>query len=321
MGGENRFTTNKPKILDGFDKLKNIQIGVVSSIDDPYSMGRIKVFIPGQPEVGGDNGTATEDLPWCFPMVPKFFTSGPKVGEGVLVFIISKQKTHSDRFYLGPIISQPDKLNFDPINSTALTPMTFTLVGPNTDPTRIPELNGVFPRVDDISVQGRYNTDFIFRKNEILLRAGKFVESDKTENNPYPFKFNTDTPGYIQIKNNINLTINSALSNEVGSAVNIVGSKINLLTHKDGSPRFNLANQDSQLSDEEILNILEKAHPLPFGDILVQYLKLFRTAFLNHVHNNNGLTPTGLGDGAVKKFSNDAPDLENRMLSKNIRIN
>jgi hypothetical protein len=42
---------------------------------------------------------------------------------------------------------------------------------------------------------------------------------------------------------------------------NIVGSKINLITHKDGAPRFNVMNQDTQISDEEILNILENAQP------------------------------------------------------------
>ena len=319
MGAENRFITNKGKILDGLNKIRKIQLAVVTSIDDPYSMGRVKAKIPGQPENGGDDGVLDEDLTWCYPMVQKFFSSTPRVGEGVLIFTFDDQKTHSDRFYLGPIISQLDKLDSDPIGSTGLRPFTFTLIAPSTDPNRIPELNGVFPRVDDVAMQGRYNTDLIFRKNEILLRAGKFVESDKTPNNPYPFKFNTDTPGYIQIKNNVSFSPYVVSNPDIGSAVNIVANKINLLTHKDGAPRFNLANQESQLSDEEMLNILAQAHPLPFGDILVEYLRLFKTAFLNHVHN--GGTPTGIGDGAVAKFSKEAGDLENRMLSKNIRIN
>lgn len=315
MGAENRFTTNKGRIMDGYDRIKKIQLGVVASVDDEYSMGRIKVFIPGQPEVGGDDGTPTKDLPWCYPLLQKFFSSTPKVGEGVLVFIFDDQKTHSDRFYSGPIISQLDKLNFDPISSTGLMPFSFTIITPQVNSATIPALKGVFPRTDDIAIQGRYNTDLIFRKNEILLRAGKFVESEKNINNPYSFEFNTTTPGYIQIKNNVQF------NPDIGSAVNIVANKINLLTHKDGAPRFNLANQDNQLSDAEMLNILAKAHPLPFGDVLVEYLKLFKTAFLNHVHNNNGMKPTGLGEGSVKVFSDKAPDLENRMLSKNIRIN
>lgn len=321
MGAENKFITNQPSIMSGFDRIRKIQLGVVSSVDDDYAMGRIKVFIPGQPEVGGDDGTAPEKLPWCYPMLQKFFSSTPKKGEAVLVFTFDNQKTHSDRFYLGPIISQLDKLNFDPASSTSLMPFSFTLVGPQVSPDRIPALKGVFPRTDDIAVQGRNNTDLIFRDNEILLRAGKFIKVPKNGNNPYDLEFNTTTPGYIQIKNNVNFTPNVAGNTNVGSAINVVANKINLLTHKDGAPRFNLADQESQLTDDEMLNILAKAHPLPFGDILVQYLKLFKTAFLNHVHNNNGMKPTGLGDGAVKKFSDEAPDLENRMLSKNIRIN
>ena len=107
-----------------------------------------------------------------------------------------------------------------------------------------------------------------------------------------------------------------------------MGSKINLITHKDGTPRFNqngnLINQDTQISDEKILEILETAHPLPFGDLLVQYLILLKNAFLNHVHNYNGIPPTDLTVGTtlpVKEFNSKAEDLENRMLSKNIRIN
>ena len=325
MSAENKFITNRPKILSTLETLKNVQIGVVMSVDDPQSLGRIKVSIPGPSDKGGDLGLSVDQLPWCYPMVPKFFSSTPKVGEGVFVFIISTQKTHSDRLYLGPIISQLDRLNNDQVNSTALSPFTFATMAPNVDVSRIPALNGVFPKTDDIAIQGRYNTDTIYRKNEILIRAGKFVESKPNENNPYPFEFNSTTQGYIQIRNDAPLAPKTDTKQELGTVTNIVANKINLLTHKDGYPRFNLTNQDNLIGDDELLKILETAHPLPFGDLLVQYLKLLKNAFINHVHNNNGRPPTDLvTDGnqqAVLEFKKSAEDLENRMLSKNIRIN
>lgn len=325
MSANNKFITNRAKILNSVETLKNVQIGIVASVDDPQSLGRIKVSIPGPSERGGDLGLTVEELPWCYPMVPKFFSSTPKVGEGVFVFILSTQKTHSDRLYLGPIISQLDKLNNDQVNSTALSPFTFATLAPNVDTSRIPALNGVFPKTDDIAIQGRYNTDAIFRKNEILIRAGKFVESKPNENNPYPFEFNNTTQGYIQIKNDVPLSPRNNSTQEIGSVTNIVANKINLLTHKGGSPRFNITGQDDLISDDELLKILETSHPLPFGDLLVRYLKLLKNAFLNHVHNNNGRTPTDLvTDGnqqSVLEFKKSAEDLENRMLSQNIRIN
>ena len=106
MGANDRFNTNRPKILEGLDNIKNINIGVVSSVDDPFSLGRIQVKIPGVANVGGDFDTAPEELAWCFPMIPKFMMATPKVGEGVFVMSFSNQRLHSDRLYLGPIISE-----------------------------------------------------------------------------------------------------------------------------------------------------------------------------------------------------------------------
>jgi hypothetical protein len=325
MGGTNKFNTNLPTVLSTVNNLKNVQIAVVVSIDDPQGLGRIKVSIPGPAMKGGDEGTPTSDLPWCFPMVPKFFASTPKVGEGVFIFIFDNQKTHSDRLYLGPIISQPNVLDNDQITS-ALSPFTFAVVAPKVDINRIPALKGVFPNIEDISVQGRYNTDMIFKKNEIVIRAGKFESSTPNDNNPYPFQFNSTTQGYIQIKNDVPLTNQQEnVQQQRGSAANIVANKINLLTHKDGTPRFNLTNQDNLLSDEELLKILASAHQLPFGDILIQYLKLLKAAFLNHVHNGNGRPPTDLIASGNKQdvfeFKKNSDDLENRMLSENVRIN
>jgi hypothetical protein len=323
MSAESKYELNIPNILTAADYEKNIQFGIVESNDDPQGMGRIKVRIPGPAQKGGDNDITTNDLAWSYPMLPKFFTSVPKVGEGVFVMILTKQKTHSDRLYFGPIISTQDKLNLDPITTTALSPFNFALLTPPPNVNRIPALKGVFPSNDDISIQGRYNTDLIFKKNEVVLRAGKFEQSTPNDNNPFPFQFNRTTQGYIQIRNDVQL--NNTSSDDVGTVTNIVANKINLITHKDGYPRFNVTNQDDLLGNDEILKILETAHPLAFGDILIQYLKLLKNAFLNHVHNNNGLQPTDLVIGGatqdVREFKKNAEDLENRMLSKNIRIN
>ena len=281
MSGQNKYISNQPNAIVQSDTMRVIQMGVVESVDDPNSMGRIKVRIPGPAQKGGDNGISTNDLAWAFPMIPKFFSVTPKVGEGVFVIIFDKQKTHSDRLYFGPIISTSDKLNLDPLETTALSPFTFAFLTPPVDVNRIPALKGVFPSGDDISIQGRYNTDLTFKKNEVVIRAGKFVESQPNKNN--------------------------------------------LLTHQDGSPRFNLTNQDDLLSNEEILNILDNAHQLAFGDIQLRYLVLLKKAFLNHVHNNNGMAPTDLVIGGVtqdvREFKKNAENLENRMLSNNIRIN
>ena len=326
MSADNKFITNQPTVLSTVDNIKTIQIGVVESIDDPQNMGRIKVRIPGSSNVGGDNGLTLDELSWSYPMVPNFFSSTPNVGEAVFVLIFTKKTTHGDRLYFGPIISTPDNLENDPATTTAINPFSFAFLKPPVDVNRIPALKGVFPAKGDVSIQGRYNTDITFKKNELVIRTGKFELSDPNDNNPYPFQFNRTTQGYIQIRNDIpisNPTTNG--QQEIGSVANIIANKINLLTHKDGTPRFNLTNQDDLFSDDEILKAITTAHPLPFGDVLVQYLILLKKAFLNHVHNNNGIPPTDLVTGGqtqdVREFKKNAEDLENRMLTKNIHIN
>lgn len=324
--GNGKFFSGRVNPYNKSTGLKKVQIAEVISNDDPQSLGRIKVRIKGPANKGGDDSILDADLPWAFPMIPKFFGGTPKVKEAVLIFIFGNDKTHVDRLYVGPIISQPQQLNFDPYYVSALAGFSFGSQGPTVSYKTIPEVKGVFPDQEDVSIQGRFNTDITQKYNEIVLRAGKFVTTTPNENNPFNFKFNTSTQGYIQIKND---TITKAKTDttpeEKGTITNIVSSKINLLTHKDGSPIFNTTNQDNLISDEEMLRILDEAHQLPFGDILLQYLRLLKDAVFNHVHNGNGNKPTDLtasgNQQSLAIFKQKAEDLENQMLSKNIRIN
>ena len=68
--------------------------------------------------------------------------------------------------------------------------------------------------------------------------------------------------------------------------------------------------------------ILAEAHPLVFGDKLVEFLLLVKNAITNHTHKYNGLTPHSEGSSATAKVMQDMNeyDLE-QILSKNIRIN
>jgi hypothetical protein len=309
----------------------NVRYGVVTSLEssagpiENKGLGRIKVRIKGSMTTGGDDSILDENLPWCFPLMPKHFSVQPKVGEVVLLFVFSKQQQHVDRLYIGPIISQLPKLNEDPFLYSALNGFSFGVESPLVNPAQIPDLNGVFANPEDVVVQGRYNTDIIQKKNEVLIRAGKFVPENPTSNNPYPFKFNSSSQAYIQLKNNIVTTPKTNQQPERrGSITNIVANKINLLTHADGSPRFDLTNPDNLISDEEMTRILTEAHQLPFGDVLLEYLKLMKDALFSHVHNGSGNPPTDLtisgNKQALAAFKSKADSLEKAMLSRNVRI-
>jgi hypothetical protein len=332
INSTSKVLRNEVNLNDAINITPIIKYGVVKAIESDSGplvnkgLGRIKVYIKGPISQGGDGDTTDDNLPWCFPMLPKHLSVVPKIGEVVLVFVFSKYKEHVDRLYLGPIISQLPLLDKDPFLFSALAGFSFGPAEPSINPSQIAELNGVFPKSDEISIQGRYNTDITQKKNEIVIRAGKFETSTPTDNNPYPFKFNTKTQAYIQIKNDVVVVPKTnTQAEQKGSVTNIVGSKINLITHVDGSPRFNVTNQDNLISDDELANILDQAHQLPFGDVLLQYLILMKEALFNHVHNGSGNAPTDLTTDGNKQsmaaFKSKADDLEKSMLSKNIRIN
>lgn len=331
MSQPNKLTRGKDSSYNTSNTFQYLKFGEVMNVDDPLGLNRIKVWIKGSVANGGDDellgGTVGyEKLPWCLPLMPKHIMIKPKVGEMVLIFVFSRKKEGSDRLYIGPLISQLNKLDFDSARTTALGGFSFGPIQPNVTPDNIPDLKGVFPNPDDVSIQGRYNTDITQKNNEVLIRAGKFVESKMTELNPYPIKFNFNTQAYIQIKNNVALPpiTETEVSDRNGSVTNIVANKINLITH-GGSPSFNTTNQVDLISEEEMLKILLTAHQVPYGDVLLEYLKLLKDALLNHVHRGNGLVPTDLtasgNKQSVAEFVKNASKLEDTMLSKNVRIN
>lgn len=313
-GQESRYET--------LDRQKFIDIGEVVSVQDPNNLGRIKVRIKGSRARGGDDGVPDNDLPWCLPLMTKLFSVQPKPKESVFILTFGARQDFVDRMYMGPIISQPQQLNHDPYFSSSLAGFSFGSESPKVNVESIPQLKGIFPDPEDVSIQGRYNTDVTQKNNEVLIRAGKFVESTPSKNNPFPFTFNTKSQGYIQIKNGALVTQDPAT---YGTITTIVSNKINLLTHENGSPFFDLNNQTNLISDAEMANILTTAHPLAFGDLVLEYLVLLKNMGLNHVHNGSGNPATDLTTSgnmqSVADFKSKADDLERRMLSKNIRIN
>ena len=333
--GTNRTTRGEDSVYDNRGSFQYLRYGEVVQNTDENGLGRIKVRIKGSTSTGGDDGIDIIDLADAFPLLPKHISVIPKLGEMVWVFVLDKTKQHSDRLYVGPIISQLEKLNYDKGQLGALNGFSFGPTQANTNPETIAQIDGVFPNKEDISIQGRYNTDITQKVNEVIIRAGKFEKIAKNANNPLEFQFNTKTQGYIQIKNDMQIISNDRINNEYssgenlndafGSITTIVANKINLITHKEGSPRFNVTGQEELITDKEMNRILTEAHQLPFGDVLLQYLKLLKDALFSHVHNSNGKPPTDLtADGniqALAAFKAKAEDLENSMLSKNIRIN
>ena len=97
---------------------------------------------------------------------------------------------------------------------------------------------------------------------------------------------------------------------EYNSVVNIVADRINLVTHNSD---FKLTTPNKLITDEESGKIVEKSHPLVYGDELVGMLQHFINVFERHTHAFAGLPPIIIGTDLEKLH----PDWNN-MLSDTV---
>lgn len=247
---------------------RTIFYGEVISINDVEDGGRIKVKI-----LGLDNKiTNTEDLPDCYPLVPRFFHIFPKVGEVVRVFIENIKYPQRSRFWIGSIISQPQKINYDSVY-TALSTTNMALTVPEKAPSTYPEADGVYPTKEEIGIVGRVNTDVILRDNQVQLRAGK-------HENDNPLRLNIQNPASIALTFELQEETETYYSNTI-----IQSDKIAIITH-DGEPQFKTA----RLTSDDRNNIFKQGHPLARADVLVEVLNIIRRAIIGHIHGYSGIS-------------------------------
>lgn len=278
----------------------------VISIDDENGGNRIKVrFTPE------DNSRRDSELPYAIPYLPKMLHVMPKVGEYVIAFSTNLTDSESQRFYIGPIISQYSHMLEEKNSLEALSMAKGTRVTPDVSEDLKPLTEGAFPKKEDVALLGRKNTDIILTENDARIRAGvRKVEEGNSRN----VNFNGENPAYIKLK--YNPVEQYADNDKYNSSIAIVADKVLLLGN---NPKENdnklITDKDDLISDEQFKKLIEKTHELPFGDTLVEFLTLFRDAFINHVHPFPTMKPC---------YTNSIENLQKydltKMLSKTIRI-
>lgn len=260
--------TSNPNRQENANIVRNRTIfyGEVISIDDDTDGGRIKVRIPEL-----DNRTGDNDLSWSYPLLPKFFHIYPQVGEMVRVFIEDTKFPERSRFWMGSIVSQPQKIGFDS-KFTALSTTNLGLTSPEKAPATYPDADGVFPLKTDVAIVGKVNTDVILRLNEVHIRAGKHENDDI-------LKLNTKNPASISLIYEPFQNENEYYSNTI-----IQSDKIALITHS-GNPNFKAA----RLTPEDRVRIFEEGHPIARADVLIEVLEVIRVALMSHIHGYSGI--------------------------------
>jgi len=316
----------------------NIYIAKVTAIDDTNGGDRIKV------DINDISGSLNGNNNWCFPLLPKFLHVKPKIGEAVLIFC-STDNTYSQRYYIGPLISQEQYLFYDNFikggtnlldngdKSAAKKPMS-----------NYTEANGSFAEKDDIAIYSRQNSDIILSNNDLRIRCGsRLINKDNSQKTV----FNKVNPSYIKLKYH-----STPLTNEGSkSSATIVADEINLIPNDGDISReeFKLTDTKEQITDDEMKKIIQNAHNLPYGDVLVDFLQLFLQMFKSHTHRYHLLPPVNdadaqklymkYGEGRIGKSMDDSSmkkisatvraedttetfkGLAGYLLSKHVRIN
>ena len=283
-----------------------IGFGVVKSTYDPANAGRIKVRLPGT-----DLKEEDKDLPWSFPLLPKMIHIRPKLGETVMIITRQFDNEHSARFYIGPVISQPQFMYEETNENSALRAISGTRLGPAVNPLQLAQTVGTLPEDGDVAFLGRKDADIILKDNDVRIRCGvkKTDDSDKTN-----FSFNSIHPAFIKLKH---YEGDEVAKGGYESAINIVADKINLIG-SDSREKYKFNDTDELISEDEVARFVKEAHQLPFGDKLIEFLRIFITAFQSHTHPWVGAGMTPCKDITYKALADY--NLES-ILSTTIRIN
>jgi len=262
----------------------SVYVGNVESVEDEYAGGRIKARIPSI-----DRNKSLEDIPFAFPLLPKMLHVKPQVGEAVLILFFSDlRKFGGQRFYVGPIISQPQYMSKDSYLFGATSLFSGSLGIPSRSVDNNGDVNGAFAKDNEIAIYGRENSDVIMGNNDIRIRCGVRITNPVKKND---IAFNRDNPSFIKLKYHENGLDNPANPQYFAkTSATVVADEINLIPNC-GEPYFNLYNADEQIDDETMQKIINEAHVLPYGDVLLDFLMKFLSMFKNHTHKFSNLQP------------------------------
>lgn len=287
-------------------KIPVVRYCKVVSIEDSNDADRIKVRL-----IPEDNSKSIDEIDYAFPLLPKMLHIKPKVGEGVLIFLAVTNDGNSQRYYMGPVISQDHRIFNDPYFMGGDSFLRGAFKDFDVAPRMDPEQKGILPVDADVVIRGRKNADIQITDDDIRIKAGvKLVKEDED----YKMIFNEKNPAYAKFK------YHNTPVNECGSTAAIVADKIMLLSHNSPEFDFELTNREDLISDNSLREIIDEAYKLPYGQKLVKFLNVFVDAFIKHTHNFPMLPPNPAHTAVLLSEKKEMLDKE-KMLSDSIRIN
>ena len=280
-----------PRPTGGLKSLKIINFGVCIDNNDPLRAGRIRAVQDQDPQIqdpikhvenwdnNNKNKAWTKDDEYLHtPFLPLHLNVIPKKNEGIKIMYFDIENNTQNKEYIGPMVSQPNLLFLDGYESGRFHYTLGNRQIPRTEVTSNADSRGVYPHPDDISIQGRKNTDIVLGTSEnlpkdknsnitramnagtepmpsdnpqILIRAGKFkpVGADNPGQQPEQNK----KMSFIQINTFPNsLTIENK---EKGKSITVDDDKINIICEYDISNAVDPVDfNDTSIELEFVLN-------------------------------------------------------------------
>ena len=238
---------------------------------------------------------------------PKQFHTATHCYQNTFILIQNREKWF---WFIGPIISQQYALKSENFYSALSVLDNGRITTPLPRPELNPDNEGTIPDREDIALQGRDNADLILKENEVRLRCG--FKRNGAISPEKSLIFNREDLSYIQMKYK---KLKDHKGNDFASTINVVADRINLLSHDSTTP-FTLNNRKELITDDELIRILEQAHPLPYGDKLIDFLKQLIEVIRTHTHPF-AMDPPCFTTPQTKVLNTDLDE----MLSNSIRIN
>jgi hypothetical protein len=184
--------------------------GVVLDNQDPLMIGRIRVLpkteneLQAYPEDWSKEKEWTIQDPFVFlPLIPYYISQIPEIDEYVHIMYATKQETKdATKFYIQGPLSRPWNNSFENYRNAESVlangdnlQKAYTIKNKTTGEIEN-KYKGLYPEPGDNAILGRGSTDIVLKKDDVLIRAGKFNSLNTSE---VPTK--NENRSFIQLSN------------------------------------------------------------------------------------------------------------------------
>lgn len=164
----------------------------VKSVDDPLMIGRIRAEIDSDRNIDIYNSITDPPFnpltdvwgdrdPFIFkPLLPYYLFQTPQEGERVLIIFSNKDYKFDNQYYIQSDFTSPMRVDYSSNEESKITTGSGRRRKRNKNLKRsdgsysLESSKDIFPEPGDNAIMGRGSSDIIIKKDDVLIRSGKF---------------------------------------------------------------------------------------------------------------------------------------------------